>query len=211
MAETVNVKNIGLRGVTVADSKVSFIDGEKGILIYRGYRIEELGNSSTFPETAFLLLNGVLPDKEEMNEFNGKLLEARNIPDFLLEAMKQFPHDAHPMDVLQASIPMLATIDPDLNDETREGNIRKAIRLIARLPIVVAAWHRIRNDKSPLPPIYLCPTPAIFSGSSTVKSQAKKWQVISTPAWFFMLIIPLMPLHLHVDKSSQPRPTYIPA
>ena len=152
MAETVNVKNIGLRGVTVADSKVSFIDGEKGILIYRGYRIEELGNSSTFPETAFLLLNGALPNKEEMNEFNGKLLEARNIPDFLLKAMKQFPHDAHPMDVLQASIPMLATIDPDLNDETREGNIRKAIRLIARLPIVVAAWHRIRNDKSPLPP-----------------------------------------------------------
>jgi citrate synthase len=104
MAETVNVKNIGLRGVTVADSKVSFIDGEKGILIYRGYRIEELGNSSTFPETAFLLLNGALPNKEEMNEFNGKLLEARNIPDFLLKAMKQFPHDAHPMDVLQASI-----------------------------------------------------------------------------------------------------------
>ena len=74
MAESVNVKNIGLRGVTVADTKVSFIDGEKGILIYRGYRIEDLADKTNFMQTAYLVLNGTLPNKQELDAFQKQVI-----------------------------------------------------------------------------------------------------------------------------------------
>lgn len=151
MAETVNVKNIGLRGVTVADTKVSFIDGEKGVLIYRGYRIEELAKKSTFIEVSHLLLNGALPTKAELESFENQVRKARQVPDFVYESFTKWPKDANPMDVLQASVPLLAMADPDLLEETREANGRKAIRLIARIPILVAAWHRVRQGLKPKP------------------------------------------------------------
>jgi len=151
MAETVNVKNIGLRGVTVADTKVSFIDGEKGILIYRGFRIEELAEKSTFMEVAYLILNGSLPGKEELKTFESQITENRQVPEEVYEGLKRYPKSASPMDVLQASIPLLAMWDPDLLEDTREANVRMAMRLIARLPVLVAAWHRIRNGQEPLP------------------------------------------------------------
>jgi len=148
----VRVKNTGLRGVTVADTKISFIDGEEGVLIYRGYRIEELAEKSSFMETAFLLLNGALPKREELGIFTNQVLEARTIPDFIYESLKKWPRDASPMDVLQACTPLLAMDDPERLVETREANVRKAIRLIARFPVIVAAWHRIRQGLAPLPP-----------------------------------------------------------
>jgi citrate synthase len=150
MAEAVNVKNIGLRGVTVADTKISFIDGEKGILIYRGYRIEELAEKSSFMEVAYLLLNGYLPNKERGEAFERQVREAREVPQYVYESLSCWPKDARPMDVLQASVPQLAMADPDLLDETRDGNMRKAIKLIARLPVLVAAWHRMRQGLEPL-------------------------------------------------------------
>ena len=150
MAEVVNVKNIGLRGVSVADTKVSFIDGEKGILIYRGYRIEDLAENSSFMEVAYLILNGTLPDKKELAEFENRVRDARQVPEFIYESFKKLPEDANPMDVLQASVPLLATVDPDLTGDTRESNTKMAIRLISRLPIVVAAWHRARQGFEPL-------------------------------------------------------------
>ncbi len=150
MAEVVNVKNTGLRGVTVADTKVSFIDGDKGILIYRGYRIEDLAEKSSFMEVAYLILNGTLPDKKELAEFENRVKEARQVPEFIYESFNKLPEDANPMDVLQASVPLLATVDPDLTGDTRESNANMAIRLISRLPIVVAAWHRARQGLEPL-------------------------------------------------------------
>ena len=152
MAEVVNVKNTGLRGVTVADTAVSFIDGQKGILIYRGYRIEDLAARSTFPETAYLLLNGPLPDKAQLQRFEAALGEARAIPGFILDSLKLLPKKAAPMDVLQAAVPLLGLADPDLDDDSREANMAKAIRLISRVPGVVAAWHRIRQGLQPLEP-----------------------------------------------------------
>jgi citrate synthase len=149
--QLVNTKNIGLRGVTVADTKISDVDGENGILIYRGYRIEELAEKSTFEETAFLLLNDRLPSSDELKDFSRKLTEARQLPSFVIESLKSLPTEAKPMDVLQASIPLLGTADPDLGIETREANVRKAIRLIARVAEVVASWQRIRNGLEPLP------------------------------------------------------------
>ncbi len=153
MAEKqVRVKNTGLRGVTVADTKISYIDGEKGILIYRGYRIEELAERSTFMETAFLLLNGHLPKDSEIERFERQVVQAREIPAFILEVLENLPKEADPMDVLQACIPLLGIADPELYDESREANVRKAIRLLARVPAVVAAWNRIRGGEKPLPP-----------------------------------------------------------
>jgi citrate synthase len=151
MAEPVNVKNTGLRGVTVADTKISFIDGAQGILIYRGYRVEELAEKSSYLETAFLLLNGSLPAAAELDAFARKVAEASQAPAFLVESLKRWPKESHPMDVLQASLPMLGMADPDLAGETRDANVRMATRLIARIPAVMAAWNRIRNGKEPLP------------------------------------------------------------
>ncbi|HEX8950122.1 MAG TPA: citrate synthase [Dissulfurispiraceae bacterium] len=152
MNEPVRIKNTGLRGVPVADTKVSFIDGEQGILIYRGYRIEELAEKSTFLETAWLLLNGNLPEEEELEEFTRQVASSRELPDFVCECLKKLPRHAAPMDMLQASVPLLAAADPELEDETRDANVRKAIRLIARIPALAAAWQRIRNGLEPLPP-----------------------------------------------------------
>ena len=150
MAEVVNVKNIGLRGVTVADTRVSFIDGEKGILIYRGYRIEDLAEKSSFMDVAYLILNGTLPDQKELADFENRVRDARQVPEFIYESFKKLPKDSNPMDVLQASVPLLATVDPDLTGDTRSSNTNMAIRLISRLPIVVAAWHRTRQGLKPL-------------------------------------------------------------
>jgi citrate synthase len=143
-------KNIGLRGVTVADTKISDVDGENGILIYRGYRIEELAKNSTFEETAYLLLHDALPTEGQLEEFSRSLVDARRLPGFVLESLKRLPAQARPMDVLQASVPLLAAADPDLSVETREANVAKALRLIARVAGIVSSWHRIRNGLEPL-------------------------------------------------------------
>lgn len=102
-------------------------------------------------EVAHLLLNGDLPGKQELDKFSNRVLEARQIPDYILNSFRSWPKEANPMDVLQASIPMLAASDPELMDESREANVNMAIRLVSRLPILVAAWHRIRQGLDPLP------------------------------------------------------------
>jgi citrate synthase len=150
MEGEVRIKNGGLRGVKVADTKISFIDGKQGILIYRGYRIEKLAEKSSFPETAYLLLNGILPKKEELEIFTNQIAGARQVPNFIYDSLKKWPREANPMDMLQACTPLLAMADPDLSIETREANVRKAIRLMARFPVIVAAWHRIRQGLAPL-------------------------------------------------------------
>ncbi len=151
METEVRLKNTGLRGVKVADTKISYIDGEKGILIYRGYRIEELAERCSFMEIAYLLLEGTLPTKAEIERFNSEIVAARQIPEFVYETFRHLPKTAVPMDVMQAAVPLLGLADPELQSETKEANLRKAIRLIARLPATVAAWHRIRNGFDPVP------------------------------------------------------------
>lgn len=152
MQTETRIKNTGLRGVTVADSKISFIDGENGVLIYRGYRIEDLAARSSFVETAYLLLNGSLPDNEKLARFDAELIKARELPDFIPACLRQWPRQAEPMDVLQAVVPMLAMADPDLQEQSREANGRMATRLIARIPAVIAAWERIRHGLEPVSP-----------------------------------------------------------
>ncbi len=152
MAEPNNTKNIGLRGVKVADTRISDVDGANGILIYRGYPIRELAEHSTFEETAYLLLYDDMPTVNELREFAEGLRAARALPAFLVDILRTMPKGSSPMDVLQAAVPLLAADDPDLADDSREANYRKAVRLIARVAIVVAAWHRVRNGQDLLPP-----------------------------------------------------------
>ena len=152
MSEDVRVKNTGLRGVTVADSAISFIDGEKGILIYRGYRIEDLADNSTYLETAYLLLYGVLPTVEQLADFSARVKAVREVPEFVFDSMRLWPTNASPMDVLQASIPLLAMIEQRNDAIDRQACLNRAIGLIARMPTLVAGWHRLRNGRPVLPP-----------------------------------------------------------
>jgi citrate synthase len=148
-----DTRNIGLRNIEVADTKICSIDGENGKLIYRGYDILDLANHSTYEETAFLLLFGDLPIKEELDDFNSKLTELRRIPDSVTKNMKNKPITAHPMDVLQSSILDLADYDRNRVDEGKSANIERAISLIAKIPTIVAAWDRIRNNKNVVEPL----------------------------------------------------------
>ena len=152
MSEDVHDKNTGLRGVTVADSAISFIDGEKGILIYRGYRIEDLADNSTYLETVYLLLYGALPTVEQLADFSARVKAVREVPGFVLDAMRLLPQHANPMDVLQACVPLLAMIEERNEAIDRQASLNRAIGLIARMPTLVAAWHRIRNGQPVLPP-----------------------------------------------------------
>ena len=137
-------KNIGLRGIEVADTKISNIDGEKGKLIYRGYDILDLTKNSTFEETAYLLLYDKLPNKPQLDEFNSKLIEARYIPKQMQKNMGNWRKDADPMDMLQAFVSALAGYY-DEEFSNKDASYDKAINLIAKVPTIVASWQRIRN------------------------------------------------------------------
>ena len=137
-------KNIGLRGIEVADTRISNIDGEKGKLIYRGYDILDLTKNSTFEETAYLLLYDNLPTKDQLLEFNAKLVEARFIPKQMQKNMGNWRKDADPMDMLQAFVAALAGYY-DEEFLTKNATYDRAINLIAKVPTIIASWQRIRN------------------------------------------------------------------
>ncbi len=150
MVQETTLKNTGLRGVTVADTKVSFIDGEKGVLLYRGYRIEDLAKNSTFEETASLLLSGELPSPSTKYELRNKLYEHSSLPDYIIDSMKLWPEDTPPMQALMAAISMFGFEDRD-NGGTPEDYRDKAARLTAAMAISLTAWDRIRRGKEPVP------------------------------------------------------------
>lgn len=152
MEECTPTVNTGLRGVTVASTKISHVDGAAGKLIYRGYLVKDLAESSSYEEVAHLLLYEHLPDPEELTAFNAFLAQNRAIPEAMIEILQRCSRNANPMDILQGSVSFLAGDDPDLDDRNREASIRKAGRLIAKFPTVMAAWNRIRNGQSPVAP-----------------------------------------------------------
>ena len=144
-------KNTGLKGVVLAETQSSYIDGEKGILLYRGYRIEDLATKSTFEEVAYLLLYGRLPTRAELDEFGATLRASRPIPDEVVQVIRLIKH-AHPMDVLRTGVSALAAFDPEVNDVSEPATLRKGIRLTAQVPTIVAYHHRIRQGLEPVPP-----------------------------------------------------------
>ncbi len=137
-------KNTGLRGIEVADTRISNIDGEKGKLIYRGYDILDLTKNSTFEETAYLLLHDSLPTKTQLDEFTAKLVDARYIPKQMQKNMGNWRKDADPMDMLQAFVAALAGYY-DEEFANKEASYDRAINLIAKVPTIIASWQRLRN------------------------------------------------------------------
>lgn len=147
-----DARNIGLRNIEVADTKISSIDGENGKLIYRGYDILDLVNRSTFEETAFLLLFGDLPDKIQLREFSEELRYSRNIPESLLLDLHNRPKKSFPMDILQSSVSYLSNYDNNLYSDGKTDNVQRASILISKIPSIVAAWSRIRNGMEYIEP-----------------------------------------------------------
>ena len=140
------IEDTGLRGIVVAGTKVSSVDGEKGELIYRGYDIRELAKYSTFEETAYLLLNGNLPTQKELETFKEMLILQRQLPEEIIKNLQGRKKTANPMDVLQSVAPMIADFDDNTRSETKTANMEKSIALIAKMATLVAYWDRIRKN-----------------------------------------------------------------
>jgi citrate synthase len=135
----------GLEGIVAAHSGICWIDGEEGILSYRGIDIHELAVHSNFEETAFLLWNGKLPTSSELDEFSAKLAAARVLDPAILELLKSFPKTATPMEVLRTAVSALSFYDADEKDNTHDANVRKAFRLTAQISMIVATYDRLRK------------------------------------------------------------------
>jgi len=142
----------GLAGVPAAKSKISSVDGLQGILEYRGIRIEELAGQSSFTETVYLLLFGHLPTKPELEQFHSDLTHHRRIKYRLTDLIKCLPEQGHPMDALQAAVAALGMFYPVPSVEDEETRYWAAVRLIAKLPTIVAAFARIRRGDEQIQP-----------------------------------------------------------
>jgi citrate synthase len=136
----------GLEGTVAGESEICFIDGDEGILSYRGYNIHTLADNATFEEVIFLLWNGHLPRRDELDRLRTELVTNRPVPkalqDFLATAGK-----AEPMDVLRTAVSMLSLYDPLARDQTPEANARKALKLMAQTPTLVSTFDRLRNGR----------------------------------------------------------------
>ncbi len=142
----------GLAGVPAAKSKVSFVDGKKGILEYRGIKIEELVKNSNFLETSYLLIFGHLPTKKEYEKFVDDITHHRRLKFRIIDVMKNFPEKAHPMDVLQSTVSALGMFYPSKDILDEEYHYEAAVHLIAKIPTIAASWFRIRNGDEPVKP-----------------------------------------------------------
>ena len=144
----------GLRGVVAAQSAIGDVNGEQGVLIYQGYDIHDLAENSTFEEVVFLLWNGRLPKKEELESFSAEIRANYAVPAEIIALLRTFPKDSDPMDVLRTATSALAFYDTANAHRTdREHAVRSAIRLTAQFPGIVTAWERIRQGKDPIAPL----------------------------------------------------------
>ncbi len=135
----------GLEGIVAANSGICWIDGEAGVLSYRGIDIHELAEKSTFEETTYLLWNGILPNALELREFSSQLALARALDQRVIELLKSFPTSATPMEVLRTTVSALSFYDADEKDNTHDANVRKAYNLTAQIAMIVAIYDRIRK------------------------------------------------------------------
>ncbi len=142
----------GLEGVVANQSSICYVFGEEGRLIYRGYDIHDLADHSTFEETAYLLLRGDLPTRDQLGAFLAELKAAQKVPKVVQRVIKDAPLTAHPMNVLRTAVSASVFADADHGDESAAAEYRKAVRLIAQLPTMVAMFHRLRNGQRPLAP-----------------------------------------------------------
>ncbi|WP_254536739.1 citrate synthase [Halomarina litorea] len=145
----------GLEGVLVAESELSFIDGDAGQLVYRGYSIDDLAREASFEEVVYLLWNGHLPDREELDAFAASMAEERTVDESVHSAVRDLADaEEDPMAALRTVASHLSAHDPDADADPadREANLRKARRLTAKLPTALAAYTRLRNGEDPVEP-----------------------------------------------------------
>ncbi|MEQ9105567.1 MAG: citrate synthase [Rhodothermales bacterium] len=152
----------GLEGVIALESSICHIDGQQGELVYAGYDIADLAANCTFEEVAWLLWTGALPTPAQLADLNRQLCAERALPPMVLELLAATPEDANPMAVLRTAVSMLALFDGEAEDMSREANLRKSIRLTARIPTILAAFDRRRNGRMPIRPLSTGSTAANF-------------------------------------------------
>ena len=141
----------GLKDVYLDTTESSFIDGQVGKLLYRGYDIHDLAEKSTFEEVIYLLLYGALPTSQQLQEFDNTLRANRRIPDEVIQVL-DLVKASHPMDALRTGVSAMSAFDPEVADNSVEATIRKGIRLTAQGPTIVAAHHRLRHGLEPVAP-----------------------------------------------------------
>ncbi len=142
----------GLDNVYVKESKICFIDGEASKLFYRGYSIEELAENSTFEETVYLLIYGSLPTQPQLEEFRRRIESYRPLEPSVLRLIRSFPSSSHPMDVLRTAVSALSLYDPQPTTDNIDVRIDKALRILAKMPTIIAAFDRARNGKESVAP-----------------------------------------------------------
>lgn len=142
----------GLEGVVAANSGICWIDGYAGVLAYRGIDIHELAEKSTFEETTYLLWHGHLPHSSQLKDFSRKLTDARRVPPQIYDLLRSFPKSATPMEALRTAVSALSPYDPDEAAVDHDSNVRKAFALTAQLPMIVAAYDRIRKGNNIVEP-----------------------------------------------------------
>jgi len=150
-ATTTNVPK-GLEGVVATTSGICYIDGEQGVLAYRGIDIHDLADNSTFEETCYLLWFGRLPRKGELRDLHERLAEERKLDHSIINLLRVAPKHALPMDVLRTAISACAFYDPEFRNNDHDANVHKAIRLTSQIAIIVAAYDRIRKNKEVVEP-----------------------------------------------------------
>ena len=142
----------GLDGIVVTEHSLSFIDGENGILEYKGYPIQALATQATYEEVVYLLWHGHLPTQSELDLFSQELASNRTLPEEAMALLRACPPDAPPMSALRTVVSRLGLLDPDAEDGSDEANLRKATRLVAQFSSIAAAFHRLRQGMDPVPP-----------------------------------------------------------
>ena len=142
----------GLEGIVAANSGICWIDGDLGVLSYRGIDIHELAEHSTFEETTYLLWNGLLPNELELREFSAQLALARSLDQRIIDMIRSFPKDATPMEVLRTTVSALSFYDADEKDNSHDANVRKSYNLTAQIAMIVAIYDRIRKGLEVVPP-----------------------------------------------------------
>jgi citrate synthase len=145
MATAVAAK--GLEGIVATTSSICWIDGDTGVLAYRGIDIHKLAEQSNFEETAYLLWNGRLPKAAELDAFRKELAKARVLDPKIVEMLRTFPKDSTPMEVLRTTVSALSCYDPDEKDNSHAANLRKSFRLTSQIAMLVALYDRVRKGK----------------------------------------------------------------
>jgi citrate synthase len=142
----------GLEGVVATTSSICYIDGEQGVLAYRGIDIHELADNSTFEETCYLLWFGKLPTRDELKKLRDRLAQERKLDPAIISLLRTAPKTALPMDVLRTSVSALGFYDADDKKNDHEANVNKAIRLTSQIAMIVAAYDRIRKGQPVVEP-----------------------------------------------------------